>query len=109
MKRFAIGLIAAIALPAFAVQAADKKDHPPEKAMDSATPEMKNPAGTKDLHPPQKAMDEATPTEKKTGASEGASAGTSGSSGAAAEFPEWDIRQAGQSVDLSGGKAPAKE
>lgn len=104
MKRLFIGLLAAAALPAFAVQAADKKDHPPEKAMDSATPEMKNPEGTDKLHPPQKAMDEATPTEKKGSASTGASTGSSG----AAEIPSWDIRKAGEGVTLTG-KSSAKE
>lgn len=99
MKRALIAVILSVALPAFAVQAADNKDHPPEKAMDSATPEMKNPGGTEKLHPPQKAMDEATPTEKKGDASSGASAGTSGS----AEIPSWDIRKAGEGVEL--GKA----
>lgn len=103
MKRVLISLIAAAALPGLSVQAADKKEHPPEKAMDSATPEMKNPEGTKNLHPPQKAMDEATPTEKKTGASEGASSGASGS----AEIPSWDVRKAGEGVDL-GGKSSGK-
>lgn len=98
MKRLVISVIAALALPAFAAQAADNKDHPPEKAMDSATPEMKNPEGTDKLHPPQKAMDEATPTEKKTGASSGASTGTSG----AAAQPSWDTRKAGEGVDLKG-------
>lgn len=98
MKRLVIGLIAALALPALAVQAADKKEHPPEKAMDSATPEMKNPEGNEKMHPPQKAMDEATPTEKKSGSASGASAGTSGS----AEQPSWDTRKAGEGVDLKG-------
>lgn len=98
MKRILIGLIAAAAIPAFAVQAQDKKEHPPEKAMDSATPEMKNPDGTKNLHPPQKAMDEATPAEKKSDASSGASSGTSGM----AEQPGWDVRKAGESVELGG-------
>lgn len=98
MKRIFIGLIAAVALPAFAVQAADKTEHPPEKAMDSATPEMKNPEGTKSLHPPQKAMDEATPSQKKSDSSSGASEGTSG----AAETSSWDVRKAGEGVDLGG-------
>lgn len=98
MKRILISLIAAAALPAISVQAKDK-EHPPEKAMDSATPEMKNPEGTKDLHPPQKAMDEATPTEKKGDAgSSGASTGASGS----AEQPSWDVRKAGSGVDFGG-------
>ena len=99
MKRALTAVILSLALPAFAVQAADNKEHPPEKAMDSATPEMKNPGGTDKLHPPQKAMDEATPTEKKGDASSGASAGTSGT----AEIPSWDVRKAGEGVEL--GKA----
>ena len=99
MKRVLIAAILSLALPALAVQAADKKEHPPEKAMDSATPEMKNPGGTDKLHPPQKAMDEATPTEKKGEASSGASTGTSGT----AEIPSWDVRKAGEGVEL--GKA----
>lgn len=99
MKRVLTALVLSFALPALAVHAADKKEHPPEKAMDSATPEMKNPGGTDKLHPPQKAMDQATPTEKKGGASAGASSGASGS----AESPSWDVRKAGESVDL--GKA----
>lgn len=103
MKRFFIGLIAAAALPAFAVQAADKKEHPPEKAMDSATPEMKNPGGSKDLQPPQKAMDEATPAKKGSAGMDGASSGTSGS----AEVSSWDIRKAGEGVTLNA-KSPAK-
>lgn len=105
MKRFFIGLIAAATFPAFAVQAADKKEHPPEKAMDSATPEMKNPAGTENLHPPQKAMDEATPGKKGAGGMDGASTGSSG----AAEPESWDIRKAGEGVTLNNNKSPAKE
>ena len=100
MKRILTAAILSLALPAFAVQAADQKEHPPEKAMDSATPEMKNPAGTDKLHPPQKAMDEATPTEKKGEASSGASSGTSGT----AEIPSWDIRKAGEGVELGKSK-----
>lgn len=78
MKRVLISLVAAAALPALAVAQAPDKNHPPEKAMDSATPEMKNPGGTDKLHPPQKAMDEATPNEKKSDGSSGASSGESG-------------------------------
>lgn len=96
MKRVLISLIAAAALPTFALQAADKKEHPPEKAMDEATPEMKNPDGTKDLHPPQKAMDEATPVEKKSGAGASSSGGQ-----AAPALPSWDIRKAGEGVTLT--------
>lgn len=80
MKRVLISLVAAAAFPALAVAQTQDKNHPPEKAMDSATPEMKNPGGTDKLHPPQKAMDEATPTEKKPDASSGASSGDTGSS-----------------------------
>jgi hypothetical protein len=80
MKRLVIGLVAAAALPALAVAQTQDKAHPPEKAMDSATPEMKNPEGTDKLHPPQKAMDQATPTEKKSDASTGDSSGESGAS-----------------------------
>ncbi len=98
MKRAFLTLLIAAALPAFAVQAADKKEHPPEKAMDSATPEMKNPEGTDKLHPPQKAMDEATPAEKKSDASSGASTGTAGP----ANTPSWDVRKAGEGVTLTG-------
>lgn len=79
MKRVLIGLIAAAALPALAVAQTEDKAHPPEKAMDSATPEMKNPEGTDKMHPPQKAMDKATPTEKNP-ASTGESSGETGQS-----------------------------
>lgn len=81
MKRVLMGLVAAAALPAFAMAQTvkDDKNHPPEKAMDSATPEMKNPGGTDGLHPPQKAMDQATPSEKKSDANTGDSSGEAGS------------------------------
>lgn len=82
-----------------ALAASPNKEHPPEKAMDEATPEMKNPGGTKDLHPPQKAMDEATPPEKKSDAS-----AKTGNSVAMTEAPSWDVRQAGQGVKLGGSK-----
>lgn len=105
MKKIAVALMVS-ALPFGAAMAASNdKEHPPQKATESATPEMKNPGGTEKLHPPQKAMDEATPAEKST---DGASSGTSGSSGgaaSAAKFPDWDVRKAGESVDLKGGKA----
>ena len=104
MKRLLIALAAAAALPLAATAQAPDKKHPPEKAMDSATPEMKNPGGTKDLHPPQKAMDEATPTETKPGsASKGASTAS-----AAADFPSWDTRKAGEGMTFSGGAAKPK-
>lgn len=78
MKRILIGLIAAAALPAFAVQAANKAEHPPEKAMDEGTPDKK-------------------------GGSDGASSGSSG----AAEVESWDIRKAGEGVTLNS-KSQAK-
>jgi hypothetical protein len=113
MNKFVVALLAST-LPFGAAIAADK-DHPPKKATEAATPEMKNPGGTDKLHPPQKAMDEATPNEKSSDAapasgasdsSSGASSGTSGSAGAAsqAEFPEWDSRKAGESIELKGAK-----
>lgn len=87
MKRVAIGLAAALAMPAFALaQTADQQPNAPQNkapasAADQAVPEMKNPGGTENLHPPQKAMDEATPAAPgKTDSSTGASSGTSGSS-----------------------------
>lgn len=98
MKKIILATIIALA-PAVAL-AADKKEHPPEKAMDAATPEMKNPDGTEKLHPPQKAMDEATPTEKK------ADAPASGGGGNAQTEapPAWDVRKAGEGVKLTGAK-----
>ncbi len=104
---FAI-LVLALAMPASTALAADDKMHPPEKAMDSATPKMKNPDGTEGMHPPQKAMDNAVPTEKMPKGEGSASTGESASTGASdgssgASFPDWDIRKAGESVDL---KAP---
>lgn len=107
MKKIAVALMIS-ALPFGAAMAASSdKEHPPQKATESATPEMKNPGGTEKLHPPQKAMDEATPAEKS---SDGASAGTSGSSAGAgaasqAKFPDWDTRKAGESIELKGSKA----
>ncbi len=98
MKRLIVSLVVAVALPAFAVKAADNKTHPPEKAMDSATPKMKNPAGTEGMHPPQKAMDEATPTETMGSGSDGAS------NGGPSETESWDIRKAGEGVTLKTGK-----
>ena len=67
MKKVFLAAVIAIAPVSFALAGAPDKEQPPAKAMDSATPEMKNPGGTKDLLPAQKAMDEATP-EKKTDA-----------------------------------------
>lgn len=107
LKKMAVALMIS-ALPfSAALAASGDKEHPPQKATDKATPEMKNPGGSENLHPPQKAMDEATPTEKST---DGASSGASGSAGASAgqasqaKFPDWDMRKAGESVELKGGK-----
>jgi hypothetical protein len=109
MKRIIVTAIA-VCLPfSMSLAASPDKEHPPQKATEKATPEMKNPGGTESLHPPQKAMDEATPTEKDPGAS-GASSGDSGAAAGGsqaqqAKFPDWDTRKAGQSVDLkSSGK-----
>lgn len=114
MNKLIVALMAA-ALPigTAAMAASPDKAHPPKKATEEATPDMKNPGGTENLHPPQKAMDEATPVEKSTDASSGDSSGTSGAASAGgsqaqqAKFPEWDTRKAGESVDLksSGGDA----
>lgn len=78
MKRILIGLVAAAALPGLAMAQTVDQNKTAQDKMEKVVPEMKNPAGTKDLHPPQKAMDEATPA--KPGASSGASSGESGSS-----------------------------
>ena len=107
MNKLIVAILAST-LPFGAVLAASPdKEHPPQKATEQATPEMKNPGGTDKLHPPQKAMDEATPTEKSPDASSGASTGDSGSAtsaGSAAEFPEWDTRKAGESIELKSSK-----
>ena len=80
MKRMIItALVTALPFAAAYAQAPDKNS-PPQKAMDSATPEMKNPGGTDKLHPAQKAMDEATPAG--SGASTGASSGEASAPGA---------------------------
>jgi len=110
MKKIAVALLISTLPFGAAMAASSDKEHPPQKATEKATPEMKNPGGTDKLHPPQKAMDEATPNEKST---DGASSGTSGSSSAGAgavqgqqaKFPDWDIRKAGESVDLKGGQS----
>jgi hypothetical protein len=101
MKKLIIALLATSLPLGAAIAASPDKEHPPQKATEEATPEMKNPAGTDKLHPPQKAMDEATPDEK-AGASSGESSGTSGSAGAAqtVKAPSWDVRKAGEGVDL---------
>lgn len=85
MKRVLIGLAASLALPAIALAQTANPPAAAGKASEQAVPEMKNPGGTDKLHPPQKAMDEATPaapgkTDSSSGASSGASgAGSSGS------------------------------
>ena len=102
MKKLIGIAILALAPLSFALAGAPDKDHPPQKATDEATPEMKNPGGTEKLHPPQKAMDEATPVEKK-----GEKAAAGGSSGGAAQTeaaPSWDTRKAGEGVSLTGSK-----
>lgn len=54
MKKIILAALIAAAPAGFAIAADNaNKPHPPEKAMDSATPEMKNPEGTKGLHPAQ--------------------------------------------------------
>ena len=97
MKKLIVSAVIALAPLSFALAGAPDKGHPPEKAMDKATPEMKNPEGTEKLHPPQKAMDEATPTEKK---SDPAASKSAGSTAAAADFPSWDTRKAGEGMTL---------
>lgn len=103
MNKFIIAVLASTLPFGTALAASPDKEHPPQKATEQATPEMKNPEGTDKLHPPQKAMDEATPNEK---ASSGASAGESGSAStaSAAVFPEWDTRKAGEGMDLKSSK-----
>ena len=64
MKKVFLAAVITIAPVSFALAGAPDKEQPPAKAMDSATPEMKNPGGTKDLLPAQKAMDEAAPAIK---------------------------------------------
>lgn len=83
MKRILLAGVIALAPVGFAFAADDAatKPHPPEKAMDQATPQMKNPDGTDKMHAPQKAMDQATPPAK-TDSVDGAGSGTSGSGGA---------------------------
>ncbi len=115
MKRLIVTAIAACLPLSVTLAASPDKEHPPQKATEKATPEMKNPGGTESLHPPQKAMDEATPTEKDPDASSGASSGDSGATAAGgaqaqqAKFPEWDTRKAGQSVELKSSGKPASE
>lgn len=80
MKRIVIGLVAAAAFPAFAVAQTADPNAAAQKKMEQQVPEMKNPGGTDKLHPPQKAMDEATPAKPGGAGSSGASSGDTGSS-----------------------------
>lgn len=99
MKKLVLSTVIALAPLSFALAASDET-HPPKKAMDSATPEMRNPEGTDKMHPPQKAMDEATPTKETSTATPDLPA----AGGKAAQFPSWDIRKAGEGVSLSPSK-----
>lgn len=78
-KLIATALLTACPFAVAYAQAPDKNS-PPQKAMDSATPQMKNPGGSEKEHPPQKAMDSATPPG--SGASTGASSGDASAPGA---------------------------
>jgi hypothetical protein len=81
MKRILVGLTAALAFPALALAQTPDQNKAAGNATEQAVPEMKNPGGTDKLHPPQKAMDEATPAAPgKEDSSTGASSGDSGSS-----------------------------
>jgi hypothetical protein len=101
MKKL-FGLALALVPMSVALAGAPDKEHPPQKATDEATPEMKNPGGTEKLHPPQKAMDEATPVEKKGESS--AASGDGGSAGRTEAAPSWDTRKAGEGIELTGSK-----
>ena len=102
MKKLISIAVIALAPLSFALAGAPDKEHPPQKATEEATPEMKNPGGTDKLHPPQKAMDEATPVEKK---GEKAAAGSSGGGAGQTEAsPSWDTRKAGEGLQLTGSK-----
>ena len=101
MKKLISAAVIAIAPLSFALAGAPDKEHPPQKATDEATPEMKNPGGTEKLHPPQKAMDEATPVEKK---GEAAAGGSSGGAAQTEASPSWDTRKAGEGISLTGSK-----
>jgi hypothetical protein len=102
MKKLIGVAVLALTPLSFALAGAPDKDHPPQKATDEATPEMKNPGGTDKLHPPQKAMDEATPVEKK--GDKAAAAGSSGGASQTEAAPSWDTRKAGEGVSLTGSK-----
>lgn len=79
-KHLAIALLCVAPFALGSAQAADDK-HPPQKAMESATPEMKNPGDRSGEHAPQKAMDSAVPAGSggSGSASDGASPGSGGS------------------------------
>lgn len=79
MKRVVIALVAASAIPGLALAQSADPNAAAQKKMEQQVPEMKNPSGTDKLHPPQKAMDEATPA-KPDGAGSGASSGDTGQS-----------------------------
>lgn len=90
MKRtIAAALISALPLSAALAQAPDK-NHPPQKAMDSATPDMKHSGDKSQMHGPQKAMDSAT---TNSGGSTGASSGD-GNSGTGATYNAQDANDA---------------
>ena len=99
-KIIATALLGALPFTAAYAQAPEKNS-PPEKAMDSATPEMKNPGGTDKLHPPQKAMDEATPGNS---GSSGASSGSSGATAPGAGGATYNAQDASKAADDAGNK-----
>ena len=104
MKRILIGLAAAIAIPAAAYAQTANPPAAAGKANEQAVPEMKNPGGTDKLHPPQKAMDEATPAAPgKTDSSTGASSGASGSGSSGSTYNSNDAKS-GQSPGSSSSK-----
>lgn len=78
MKRVVIGLVAAAAFPALALAQTADPNTAAQKKMEEQVPEMKNPGGTDKMHPPQKAMDEATPAKPEGAGSSGASSGEAG-------------------------------
>lgn len=101
MKMLIGTMLIAVAPISVALAGAADNEHPPQKAIDQATPEMKNPEGTEKLHPPQKAMDEATPVEKK---GEKAASGSTGGAAQTEAAPSWDTRKAGEGMQLTGSK-----
>ena len=58
-KIIAVAVISAMPFAAAYAQQTPDKNHPPQKAMDSATPEMKGADTESQKHGPQKAMDSA--------------------------------------------------